>query len=520
MTPLRDDLLSPGLELVETHTAWVFRGEETVWKVKKPVNYGFLDYSTADLRRQACEDEVRLNQRLAPEVYRRVLPVRLDASGRHSFDGDGTVVDWAVEMTRLDDAARADLRLTQGALSAQDVDSIAEYLADFHARMPTSDAISEYGSVERILGNVRENFAQTRGILDELLNPEETQEIERTQIAFFDAHRELLVERIRQGKIRDGHGDLRLEHVYLRHGRPPTIIDCIEFNERFRYADVCADIAFLSMDFERFGRADLAERLLGTYARASSDYDLYRLVDAYECYRAYVRGKVSAILGEDHGAPQHVRERARADARRAFLLSLSKGRPSLLSPSVVAVGGIIASGKSTTAAAVSSLMTAPVVDADRTRKALLGLEATAPAKDAPFCGAYSAEVTEQVYTEMFRRAAAVLESGRPVLLDASFRCRSQRARARELAREHGVPFFFLECRIGRDECLRRLDERATRPSVSDGRREILDEFAAQWEPVTELPKAEHVVVDTSQPREVTLRALGSRLPSWPPGLNG
>jgi predicted kinase len=423
-------------------------------------------------------------------------------------------------MRRLSDDDRADLRLLRGALSDADVDSVAEYLALFHSRMPASEIIAEFGSPERILANVRENFTQTRGLIEPLLGAERAREIEAQQTRFFEVHRELLLERVRKGNIRDGHGDLRLEHVYLREGDAPKVIDCIEFNERFRYADTCADIAFLSMDFERFGRADLAERFLAAYARASSDYDLYALIDAYEGYRAYVRGKVAAFLSEDGGASHEVREKARVDARQAFLLALSKGRPALLSPAVVAVGGIIASGKSTAAARIAGLMNAPVVDADRTRKALLGVPETAKLHDDAFCGAYSQGATDRVYEEIFRRASCVLASGRPVILDASFRSRALREGARSLATRYGVPFFFVECRVGREETERRLEKRAQSPCVSDGRREVLDAFVAQWEPTEELASAEHVVLDTSRPVEATMEELNRRLPAWPAGLVG
>lgn len=165
-------------------------------------------------------------------------------------------------------------------------------------------------------------------------------------------------------------------------------------------------------------------------------------------------------------------------------------------------------------------MTAPVVDADRTRKALAGVAATAPLTEAAFCGACSSEATERVYDEVFRRAACVLESGRPVILDASFRTRALRARARDLAKRYGVPFFFLECRAAREACERRLRKRALGPCVSDGRREILQDFIDRWERVDELSPGEHFVVDTGQAREATRQNLSRRLPSWPPGLNG
>jgi aminoglycoside phosphotransferase family enzyme/predicted kinase len=515
---LRDDLTKPGTELIETHTSWVFLNESTVWKVKKPVDFGFLDFTTAEKRRAACEAEVRLNARLAPHVYLGVVPIARDSSGHHVIGGKGDVVDWAVKMARLPDAHRADIMLESGRLTPSDVDRVGEHLARFHAEMPTSDEIAHFGGPEAILTNVNENFAQTREAIRAHLSEREAAEIEATQIEFIETHRDFFLTRMSQGRVRDGHGDLRLEHVYLAPERPPTIIDCIEFNERFRYADVCADIAFLSMDLERLGRADLAERLLAAYARTSGDYDLYLLVNFYEGYRAHVRGKVASILSADTGASFETRERARKNARRSYLLALLEGREALLKPALIAVGGIIASGKSTVADAIGAMANAPVVDTDRTRKHMLGIAVTTPVHDAAWTGAYAPDFTERVYTEVLRRADCVLSSGRPVVIDASFRSRALRRRAHTIACERGVPFYFVECTASPDECRRRLRDRAKQESVSDGRLEVFDEFLARWEPADELPAQECLVVDTCLPLETNVARLRDVLPVWPQGF--
>jgi aminoglycoside phosphotransferase family enzyme len=298
MGSLKEDLTGPGVELVETHTAWVFLGPGTVWKVKKPVDFGFLDFTTLERRKATCEAELRLNARLSPQVYRDVVPVTRTPDGQHRIGGDGQVVDYAVRMVRLPDDARADTLLGERRLGGPEVERLAEHLARFQERVGTSDSAARFGTPEVIMGNVRENFAQGGEASRALVGARDAKEIERHQTEFVEQHRDLLNERVRTGRIRDGHGDLRLEHVYFDSdsSAEPTIIDCIEFNDRFRYADVCADVAFLSMDLERAGRSDLAERFLAAYARASGDYQLYELVDFYEAYRAYVRGKVSSLL--------------------------------------------------------------------------------------------------------------------------------------------------------------------------------------------------------------------------------
>ena len=496
------------VELRETHVSLVFLTEGDAFKIKKPVRFAFLDFSTLDARRRACEAEVILNARLAAGTYLGLVPVRLDAGGRHHFGPEGEVVDWAVHMLRLPDAFRADERLAARTLTLSHIDALASMLADFHARAGSDAATSAWGTLDVIARNVQENFDEVDAAKEGLLTPAEAREIEQWQLDFLRDRARTFDRRRSSGHIREGHGDLRLEHVYVGSEGELTIIDCIEFSRRFRCADVCADVAFLAMDLAAHGRVDLAERFLARYARAADDYDLYALVDFYEGYRAYVRGKVATLAARQ--ATGRVRDRALADARRHFTLSLAPGRRTLLGSQVVAVGGVIASGKSTVAEALGFRLSAPVIDADRTRKHLIGLAPTEHDTSGPFEGPYDPAMTDRVYAEMMLRASAVLESGRPVVLDASFRSAELRQAARDLAAEHGVPFVFVECQAGPEVCRERLRRRELETSVSDGRLEIFDAFRARVEPATELPSSERLVLDTDRPLEQTLAVLRER----------
>ncbi len=518
MSSLAEDLTPSGVERRETHISWVFLHQNEVYKVKKPVNLGFLDFRTLEQRRAACDAEVRLNRRLAPDTYLGVVPVVRDDSDKHRIgddDADPRVVDWAVKMVRLSDEERADTLLTEGRLSPELVAAMAETLATFHAGAATSAEIAQYGSLEAIARNVRENFDQMRTRVWEFISPAEESEIEKRQLGFLTEHAEWFNERLDDGHVRDGHGDLRLEHVYTHDPGHPTIIDCIEFNDRFRYGDVCADIAFLSMDLAAQGRKDLAERFLADYAQASNDFDLYRLVDFYEGYRAYVRGKVSAMLAADGSAPPEVRSNAERGARRHFLLALAAQRAPLAPPKVIAVGGIIGCGKSTVARWMGGTLLAPIVESDRTRKHLMGVDALQSLATTAWSGAYSAGDTERVYAEILRRAESVLGSGRSIIVDATFRSQSHRERIRDLARQFNVPFLFVECRADAEICRERLQRREGQKTTSDGRAELLDEFIRSWEPVQGMDAKEYVVIDTSSPKpdtEVKLeRALAERL---------
>lgn len=520
MGSLRDDLqrneaypdgLAFDITLIETHISWVFLRGDEAWKVKKPLDLGFLDFRTLEQRRLACEAELRLNRRLAPDIYREVRAIRQDESGQHHLGTEGKIVDYAVLMTRLSDDQRADQLLALGKLDEGAVVKIANKIARFHEDARADEYAASFGDTKVIGFGVRENFEQTREVIGNYLKPPQARAIEAWQLEFL-ARPELFEARIRARKIREGHGDLRLEHLYFRDDGSLTIIDCIEFNERFRYADNAADLAFLSMDLSWHGRVDLAELLLSSYAREAGDYELYQVVDFYQSYRAYVRAKVSTLLAHDPKAAPARRRQAAEDARRYFLLALASQEPCLLEPRLIAVGGVIASGKSTVARRVGHLLTSPVIDADTTRKQLLGMAPTRPMDEPIWQGAYRPEFTEEVYAELMRRAKIVLQSGRSVVLDASFRAAHLRKMALELARDLEIPFSFIECQAPREVCRERL--RTRERGASDGRLAIFDDFCAKWEQVNEFSPDEHLVLDTTLPSPHQLSLVEARLPSW------
>jgi aminoglycoside phosphotransferase family enzyme/predicted kinase len=503
---LQDALLSPlafaattlsQVERIQTHISWVFLLENDVYKLKRPVDLGFLDFRTVEKRRLACEAEVELNRRLAPTVYHGVVPIGQTADGTFHVNGPGEIVDWAVHMRRVPDAERADNLLQRGKLSHVHLDAIAARLADFHSLAEHGPRIAAFGSPENFAPNVRENFAQTRRYIERFMSYRDAAELENWQRNYLQDRAHLLRERVEQKRVRDGHGDLRLEHVYVEPSGI-TVLDCIEFNDRFRYADVCADVAFLSMDLEALGRGDLAELFLARYARYANDYDLYGVVDFYESYRAFVRAKVASFTAADETNDYETRERAWQQARHYALLALSAKRAPLVAPVVIAIGGTLASGKSTLADRLGLELAAPIVDTDRIRKHLAGRLPLDALSAPPFRGAYSVEASEQVHSELCRRASVVLASGRPIIVEASFRTAAQRASIGALARAHRVPFYFVECRAPTAVRKGRLLERAQSASVSDGRLEIVDAFDRAFEPVTELDASQHLRLDTSQ----------------------
>jgi aminoglycoside phosphotransferase family enzyme/predicted kinase len=490
------------VRLVTTHISWVFITDHDVWKLKRPVDYGFVDYTTAERREHFCHEEVRLNRRLAPDVYLGVVPVRV-SEGRHSFTGDGAIVDHAVRMRRLPDAASAEHMLRRGALGPEHLARLAARLARFYADAPRD---SGQGPLDVLRQNVEENFDQVRPFVGRFVDAETFEAVKRWQGAQLEDHAKRFEARHRDGHVRDGHGDLRLEHVYFERTEP-IVVDTVEFNERLRIGDVASDVAFLAMELDARSRSDLSARFLAAFAMESGDHDLYAVVDFYLSYRAWVRGKVAALLAADGSTSPDKVERKSRESRALFTLARAYGMPRVAPGDVIAVGGLIGAGKSTLAAALGLSLGWPVIDSDRTRKALAGVPPTRPAPEE----AYTEAFTRRTFDEVFRRADVVLGSGRGVILDATFRERDLRLRARDLARRHGRRFRFVEATCDEATLRERLRTRATGASVSDATEALLDRIRREFEPVTELTGAEHVRVRTTLPMSMQLEAVQATL---------
>lgn len=489
--PLVRDLLRPEnlpgaprhVELRTTHGSLVLLAGDAVYKIKRAKDYGFFDYTTLAARKHFCEEEVRLNRRAAPGVYLGVLPVHRDARGC-SLVRPGEIAEWAVHMRRLDDARSALGLLGAGLLGVGEIEAIAQRAARFYAEAERAPP-----DVAALRENFAENFAQVEPWAGDLVDAERFARTRALQEEWLARNEPRLLQR----ECRDGHGDLRLEHVYLL---PDGVvfIDCIEFLARFRVADPALDAAFLAMDLRRHRRRDLAESFLAAFAAASEDYDLYPLVDGYVSYRAFVRAKVAGFVATDAATSADVARRKREEAEALFALAHDALASPPAEPRVIAVGGIIASGKSTIAGMLSRALHAPVVTADATRKHLAGLGR----EERGGAELYTPEWNTRTQREVLRRAGQVLASGRTVILDTTFRSRELRREARALAGKHGAPFRMVECRIEEEEARRRLRARGSR-GVSDAREDLLDAFLASWEPIDELPPAELVRVDTSRP---------------------
>jgi aminoglycoside phosphotransferase family enzyme len=328
MGDMIEDLKDPGafpekparVTLVQTHISYVFVGDEFVYKLKKPVNFGFLDFSTLELREKYCQKEVELNSRFSSDIYLGVYPVTFDGE-KHTIDGDGETVEYAVKMRRLFDGDLMKTRFWEGTISDKDIENIARTIADFHGRTARSDEIDRFGEISSVRFNVDECFEQTREFMGDSITEEQYNGLQEWTDRFYIEKKNLFEQRIKDGRIRDCHGDLHMEHVCLTD--PIILIDCIEFNDRFRYSDTASDIAFLLMDVEYNGGRDQAGKLYESYVKHAGETDISELVKFYKVYRAYVRGKVNSFLLNDHAVPEEKKNEARMTAQQYFKLAYS-----------------------------------------------------------------------------------------------------------------------------------------------------------------------------------------------------
>jgi len=328
---LIDDLMNPRsypedpekITLAQTHISTVFIGDEFVYKIKKPVNFGFLDFSTLEKRKHFCNNEVKLNSRFSKDVYLGVYPVTFDGT-KYMINGKGDIVDYAVKMRRLSDDDLLKTRFKKGIVTSDDVERIAKAIADFHKVSKRSDKIDKYGNIETIKFNTDENFEQTADFIGNSITKEQFDNLKNWTNNFYKQNKDLFEQRIKDGKIRDCHGDLHMEHIVLTD--PIIIFDCIEFNERFRYSDVVSDIAFLLMDLEYNNGEELSEKLCKAYLDFSGenkDENVYELIKFYKIYRAYVRGKVTSFILNDSSIEEDKKNEARNIAQKYFDLAHS-----------------------------------------------------------------------------------------------------------------------------------------------------------------------------------------------------
>jgi uncharacterized protein len=425
------------VDVVETHISWVFLAGERVVKVKRPVGYSFVDYTTLEKRHEACLDEVRLNRLLTDGVYLDAVPITC-TSGTYRVGGDGEPVEWATLMSRLPADRMLDVVLRHGDAPPDLAGRLADRLVPFHlGRAPRCDG--DVATVSREMnGVITDNLAELRPFRGDPLGAAQLDLVARAMQTFLDEHGSLLETRVRSGWTREGHGDLRCEHVCLEEDGSVQVYDCVEFNRDLRCADIASDLAFLLMDLHRLGApAGTIDELLRRYRDAGADLPM-ALLRYYWVHRALVRAKVACLR-----LPDAEGEAWAALAYKAVdYLHVATRQAITTRPALVAMTGLSGTGKSTVAKALAQALGAEYVASDVVRKELASTTASAAAAWGE--GIYTGQWTDATYGQLMERGERVLRDSRVALLDATFLDAERREQAAASARKCGVPFVLVE----------------------------------------------------------------------------
>jgi aminoglycoside phosphotransferase family enzyme/predicted kinase len=487
------------VEHLQTHISHVFLAGPYVYKLKKPVHFPFLDARAAERRRALCEDECRLNRRLAAPVYLDVLPITREHDGRLAFDGSGPAVEHVVWMRRLPVERMLDRLVKDGTADADTLVRLAALLAEFHAAAPSGPTVAAHASPAALHGIWADVLALAAPLVGGALSPAIHRILADFGPSFIDGHASLLATRQEMRRIREGHGDLRAEHVCIVDlPLPPTqhhgplapgiyVIDCVEFSHALRCADVASDVAFLAMDLERLGRSDLMATFVDAYVASSGDHELRTLLPFYCAYRACVRGAVEGLRAAESEVEAKDRARAGTLASRYFTLALRHAWRSR-APFVIACGGLSGSGKTTLAAALADATGFVHVTTD-----LLRRRATPGTGPAPYgVERYTPAARAAVYARLCEEVGAALGAGEGVVADATFIRRADRDLLATTAALHGRPLLFLECDAAPEVIRRRLDARQGGPS--DARWDTYLQQRAECERLG--PDEPHRTIDT------------------------
>jgi len=497
------------VEVRQTHISSVFLAGPYAYKVKKPVALGFLDFTTPEKRFHFCHEEVRLNHRLAPDVYLGVVPIVASPAGVR-IEGDGAIVEWAVKMRRLPDEATLLERVRSGEADTNVVETVARRIAAFHREAETNERIASFGRFDAVARNLLDIFEQAMPRVGDTVSRSVFDRTRALTEECLARLRPLIDARAARGMPRDCHGDMHLDHVYCFPQEPPpgdlVIIDCIEFNERFRFIDPVADMAFAVMDLTLNGRRDLARAFANSYFQAVGDEEGRALMPLYMAYRATVRGMVESLLRGEGEVPDSEREAARTRSLAHWLLALTELETPGRRPCLLLITGLPGSGKSTIARQLAQCSQFQVIRSDIVRKELAGVSTFEQSPPEFRDVLYSADLTDLTYAECLRRAQQLLAEGQRVLVDATFREEQQRKRFLNAAVLYGVPAAIVVCTVSPETVRRRLAERMG--DASDADWGVYLQVAANWEePGNEVRRVHHTVSAEGTAEIVLGRAL-------------
>jgi hypothetical protein len=495
-----------GVELKQTHISYLLFTPEFVYKVKKPVDFGFLDFTTLEKRRFFCQQELILNRRMTEGVYIDVVAIVKGGSGKIRVGGGrGETVEYAVKMKRLPAGMMMNRMLEDGRISSDIARETARVIAKFHLKATSTQEISRYGLPAVLRENTEENFVQTEGFINRTVTRKQFEEISRYTRAMLEEGQGLFLQRVEEGDIKDVHGDIHSDHVCVTDGI--QIFDCIEFNERFRYSDVVADMAFLAMDMDFYNRHDLSKVFAEAYFEATKDMAGIKLLDFYKCYRAYVRGKVEGFKLDEEEVPDVEKDASKVRAMKYFHLADLYATGGFR-PTLIVVCGFTGTGKTMVAGMLSERLGIGRISSDVVRKGLAGISQSERMFEGFEEGIYSRHFTDKTYAEIIKRGMSKLKEGCSIILDATFSEADHRNAVVKAAENIGVKVHVIECTAGEDIIKWRLKERFKEKNViSDGRWEI---YKRQKE-VYERINYPHITLDTSIPQQEYIINLLSKI---------
>jgi len=480
--------------LVQTHISCVFLAGSEVFKVKKAVRFSFLDFSTLERRRHFCEEEVRLNRRLAPGVYVGVVPITRHGHG-YRVDGSGEPVEYAVHMRRLPADRLLRVVVERGEAEPQLIRRIAEKMAAFHATADAGPEIAAGGDPAEMARILEENFANLAPFAAALESEAALEDLRLLVTSALARLAPRLRARQAAGRIRDCHGDLRPDHICCTRDLP--IFDCIEFNPRFRHCDVASEMAFLAMELAFLGAPALSRALIDAYVAASGDTELAAVLPIFHAYRAQVRAMVAALTSAEPEVEVQARARALEEARR-YLALAERDAWAAHAPLLIVVAGVSGTGKSTLAGALAARSGLRWMRSDVMRKRLAGLDPLArPATPAQTAALYSHARSAELYAALAAAAGDLARAGSGAILDATFLRRADRDELRAAAERGKARLFWIECQASAATIRARLEQRAARSDdPSDATWDVARTQLEQCEPFDELAPDLHLVLAT------------------------
>ena len=484
------------VRLIETHISWVLLTGDWAYKVKKPVDLGFVDFSTLKLRRRYCEEELRLNRRLAPAIYDSVVEIR-GAPAAARIGGSGPVLEYAVRMREFPQSALADRMAARRALRPQMIDALARTIAEFHRGAPAAAKSQRFGTPATALAAALQNFDHILPSLARVDSRNLLRRLRKWTRAEHAARRRALLSRRRGGFVRECHGDLHLGNIAVLEGCP-TPFDCIEFNAALRWIDVMSEVAFLLMDLADHGRADLASRFLNAYLEVTGDYGGLEVLRYYLVYRALVRAKVNVLRARQ---PQvSPMEKKRLGRLVHSYLNLARDYTMRRPPALMITHGVSGSGKTSATQSLIELAGAVRIRSDVERKRLHGLAPLARSGSGMGRGIYTPAANAATYAHLERLARRILASGMPVVVDAAFLKRAEREAFRVLAADMGVPFVILDFTAPAELLAARVATRAAGGrDASEAGVSVIARQLATREPLAPEEMPATFTLDTSRP---------------------